>query len=362
MNSVYIHIPFCNKICSYCAFTKYLYNEKYILKYLNSLEQEIKNNYKGELIKTLYIGGGTPSALTIKELHKLFNIIEIFNLSDNLEFTIEINPESIDKDKLLLFKKNKVNRISIGVESTNSKYLNYLNRQYDYNLIKEKINLIKELGFYNVNVDLIYGIKNQTMNDLGEDLNNILKLNIEHISTYSLMIEPHTLLFIKNTKPIDEDKDYLMYKLICNTLKSSGFNHYEISNFAKDGYESKHNLVYWNNQNYYGFGLGASGYINNIRYNNTTNLKKYLLGNYLKDKEIMAKKDIISYELILGFRKIKGINKKEFKKKYNLDIKDLYNIRELLISGDLKENKDYIFINYDKIYIENSILINFVGE
>ena len=362
MKSVYIHIPFCNHICTYCAFTKFYYDQKKVLKYLESLKKEIKLTYQGELIETMYIGGGTPSSLNIIELKKLFEIIKIFKLKDNCEFTIEVNPDNIDKEKLLLFKKNKVNRISIGIETTNNKYLKYLGRNYDFNLVKEKIKLIKEIGFNNINVDLIYAIPNQTLKELELDIDNILSLDINHISTYSLMIEPHTILNIKKEKNILEDLDYEMYKLIIKKLKENNFIHYEVSNFSKKGYESKHNLVYWNNLNYYGFGLSASGYINNIRYTNTTSLQEYNKGNYLKEKEVLTKKDIITYELILGFRKIKGINKRDFYNKYKIDIKDLYNIKELLNKNDLIENNDYIFINYDKIYVENSILINFVGD
>ena len=362
MNSIYIHIPFCSNICSYCAFTKFYYNEKIVNTYLDSLKHEIELKYKGELIKTIYIGGGTPSSLNINELKKLFNIIKIFNLDKTYELTIEVNPDNIDKEKLLLFKENKVNRISLGVESTNNKFLKYLNRKYDFNKVKDVINLMKNIGFNNINVDLIYALPYESLKDLENDLNNILSLEINHISTYSLMIEPHTMLYINKEPEIDQELDYSMYKLICNKLKDQGFNHYEISNFSKKGYESRHNLIYWNNEEYYGFGLSSSGYIDNIRYTNTTSLKKYNNNIYIKEKEILTYKDIISYALILGFRKIQGINKKDFKKKYNVDIHDLYNIKDLLKAKDLIENDDYIYINYDKIYIQNSILINFIGE
>ena len=361
MHSVYIHIPFCENICTYCAFTKFYYNEYRVTEYLDSLRYEIEENYKGELIKTIYIGGGTPSALSISELKILFDIINIFKLDKDVEFTIEVNPESITKEKLMLFKYNRVNRISMGVESTNNKSLKYLGRNYDFNTVRDKIKLIKSLGFNNINVDLMYALPSETLEDLEMDIDNILDLDITHISTYSLMIEEHTRLFINKEKNIDEEIDYEMYKLICNTLKENNYNHYEISNFSKKGYESKHNLVYWNNHEYYGFGLGASGYIENTRYTNTKILKEYI-DNSLKNKEVLSIKDKISYELILGFRKIQGINKKDFFSKYKIDIHELYNIDKLLKNNDLKENKDYIYINYDKIYIENSILINFVGE
>ena len=362
MHSVYIHIPFCSNICSYCRFSKFLYRESSVLKYLKALEKEIKTNYKKELIKTIYIGGGTPSSLNIDELEKLFQIIKIFKFDTNLEFTVEVNPENITLEKLQLFKKNKVNRISIGIESTNKKYLKYLNRLYDFNLVKEKIKLIKMVGIDNINVDLMYAIKNQTLKELSIDLDNIISLDIKHISTYSLMIEPNTILGIKKEKPIDDELDYKMYNLIIKKLKEHNFIHYEVSNFSKVGYESKHNLVYWSNLNYYGFGLGASGFINNIRYTNTTSLQKYNQLVFISEYEVLTKKDMITYELILGFRKIEGINKQEFFNKYKLDIHEVFNIKDLLDKKYLEENSSNIYIKYDKIYVENSILINFVGE
>ena len=249
----------------------------------------------------------------------------------------------------------------MGVESTLTKNLKYLKRNHDFNISLEKINLIKKY-ISNINVDLIYGLKNQTLKDLEEDILNILSLDITHISTYSLMIEDNTYLKIMNEKNISEDLDYEMYELIIKKLKEKGFNHYEISNFSKIGYESKHNLAYWNNLPYYGFGISASGYIDNYRYTNTLSLKKYFAGNYLDNKEILSNKDIISYALILGFRKISGINKSEFLKRYKVNILDLYNIKNLIESGLIVDNGSNLSISYDKIYVENSILINFVGE
>lgn len=362
INSVYIHIPFCQNICPYCGFCKQYYNKDRAKKYLEALDQEIKTKYKGDIIKTLYIGGGTPSVLSKELLTRLFVIIKQFNLDDNCEFTMEVNPESIDVYKLKLMLKSKVNRISIGVESCNDKVLSYLGRDYTYQDVVSKIDLIKQVGFKNINVDLMYAINNETLKDLTNDLDKILKLDVNHISTYSLMIEPNTMFHIKNVKPISEDLDYEMYQKICYVLKEHDYNHYEISNFAKDGYESKHNLVYWHNEKYYGFGLGASGYIENVRYTNTCSMHDYLNGNYVKEKEAITIEEDISYELILGFRLIKGINKKQFRDKFKCDILDVYNVKELIKKKDLIDNGTNIWINYDKIYVENSILVNFVGE
>ena len=356
ITSVYIHIPFCKNICTYCDFCKIYYNEELASKYLDSLEKEIRDNYKNEIIKTLYIGGGTPSSLSINNLKKLMNIIKIFNFSEDYEFTIEVNPENIDKEKLLLFKNNMVNRISIGVESTNNKILKYLGRNHTFNLVKGKVNLIKEIGINNINVDLIYAIPNQSIKNLKEDLDNIISLNINHISTYSLEIHNNTILGIKKENSIDEDLDRDMYEYICKYLKEKGFIHYEISNFCKSSFESRHNLVYWHNNYYYGFGLGASGYVNDIRYTNTRNIKSYISGERVIYKEMINEKDKITYELILGFRLTKGINIIDFKRKYNIDIINLKNIKKLIDKRYLVIENNYIRINDNYLYVENNIL------
>ncbi len=362
MKSVYIHIPFCSNICSYCDFTKIYYNKKYINKYLDSLEKEINKYYKNEIVKTIYIGGGTPTSLDIDELNKLFKIIKVFKLDENVEFTIECNIENLTIEKLDLFKKNNVNRISIGIQTFNFKYLKLLNRNHKLEDVKKIINYAKKINFTNINIDLMYGFNGQTIKELDEDLNLFLSLNINHISTYSLMIEPHTKLYIENYKNIDEELDYQMYEYICKKLKENDFIHYEVSNFAKKSYESLHNLTYWNNLEYYGFGLGASGFINKVRYTNTSNMNKYLLGNYIKEKEVITKKLDMEYEMILGLRKLKGVNILDFTKKFNIDLVKYFNIEKLIEENKLIIKDNYIYINPKYIYIENEFLISFIGE
>ena len=357
--SAYIHIPFCDNICNYCDFCKRYSYPNIVNNYLEALEKDIKDNYKGEVLKTIYIGGGTPSSLTIGELTKLMKIIKLLKLDSSYEFTFECNPESVTEEKLVLLKENGINRISLGIESTNDKFLKYLGRCHDFNLVKEKIKLIKKY-FDNINVDLIYALPNETIFDLKKDLQNIVKLDVNHVSTYSLEIHDNTIFGIKKTKSINEELDSDMYNEICKYLKENGYNHYEVSNFCKGNTYSKHNVVYWKNNEYYGFGLGASGYVNNIRYDNTRSMYKYINGNKVLNTEKLNKQDKISYELILGFRLIEGINKEEFKKKYNVNLIDEYNIKELIKLGYLIDDGINIKISYDKIYIENSILENFV--
>ena len=226
-------------------------------------------------------------------------------------------------------------------------------------MVKDKIDLIKKY-FININVDIIYAIPNETIDDLKNDLDNIMSLDINHISTYSLIINDNTELGINKTNYIDTDTDREMYDYICNYLKEHGFNHYEISNFSKPNYESKHNLVYWHNENYYGFGLGASGYINNVRYDNTKSLNNYIKGNHMLSKEELNEQDIMSYHLILGFRLTNGINKKDFYNKYHIELIDMYNIKSLIKEGYLIDDGENIKIKYDMIYVENKILENFI--
>ena len=362
MKSVYIHIPFCNTICSYCDFCKVFYNKELVNKYLKALENEINNKYKDELLDTIYIGGGTPSSLSIDELEYLFNIISKLKLDSNYEYTIECNFDSVNKDKLKLFKKYGINRLSFGIESIIPKNEKLLNRYNDKERIISIIKKSRELGFDNINVDLIYAIPGEDLKDLEEDIDFILSLDIEHISTYSLIIEEHTKLYIENVKNIDEDKDYEMYNFICNKLKKKNYNHYEISNFAKKGNESRHNLCYWKNNHYYGFGINASSYIGDSRITNTRNMNKYINNNIEESIQNLNNYDKMSYEMILGLRLIEGVNKKEFINRYGTNIEDIFNINKLIEDKLIIDNGKYIYIPEDKLYISNSILCEFLKE
>lgn len=353
--SIYIHIPFCNSICTYCDFCKIFYNKKYINDYLNNLEQEIKVRYKSEIVNTIFIGGGTPSSLDDEELIRLMNIIEIFKLNDNYEFTVECNIESITENKLKIMKKYGVNRISIGVESFDNSIIKLLGRNQTKSDVYNKIGIVKKY-FSNINIDLIYAAYDD-INILKSDIDCFLRLDIPHISTYSLIIEDNTMLKINGMKNIDEDIDYEMYKYIEDALEKNNYIHYEISNYAKNGYQSKHNLVYWNNEEYYGFGLSSTSYINNERITNTKNLRKYLNGEYL-DTSVYEDKDIrMENEIMLGLRKLDGIDLDRFKDKFNVSLEDIYNIDNLISDGYLVKEDNYIKINKKYMYISNEIIV-----
>ncbi len=360
MKSVYIHIPFCKTICSYCDFCKMFYNPKWVYDYLISLKNEITDRYMGEEMSTIYIGGGTPSCLSEKELEYLLKITQIFKKEKNCEFTVECNLNDITKEKLELLKTYGVNRLSIGIESFNEKKLILMGRNHTFESAKEKIALARSLGFTNINIDLIYGFYTETKKDLKEDIKKVLKLNPEHISTYSLILSEHTLLYVNKVKPIEDEVDREFYDEICHLLKKKKYQHYEVSNFAKKNYESRHNLNYWNNREYYGFGLGASGYIDLIRYTNTLNLTKYLNQEYDGKKELLTKEDQMDNEMMLGLRKTQGINLQEFKQKYQKELSECYPIAPLMKNKELKIKNGYLFINPDKLYVMNEILIKLI--
>lgn len=357
---VYIHIPFCKTICSYCDFCKVFYNERWVRQYLDCLQEEIDDIYMNEDIDTIYIGGGTPSALSIKCLEHLFEIIKTFKTSNLKEFTFECNLNDISEELLNILKHNGVNRLSVGIESFHKEKLKYMGREHTFLEAQEKITLCRNLGFNNINVDFIYGFAFENIKIMSEDLKQILKLKPDHISTYSLMIEDNTLLKINNFNRVDDDTDALMYQTICKILKKKQFEHYEVSNFSLKGKESVHNLRYWKNQEYYGFGLSASGYIDKIRYTNTKSLTKYLNGEYSGEKEILTSQDVMDNHLMLGFRLTKGINIEEFEKIYQVKMDSVYPIKPLLKNGDLITKKGNIFINPDKLYLMNEILIKMI--
>jgi len=360
IESCYIHIPFCSNICSYCDFSKLFYSSDLVDRYLIMLEKEMATLPLDHNYKTIYIGGGTPSSLSVLQLEYLFKIIDKIPVTDDYELTIECNVENVTKEKLILLKEHRVNRLSIGVESFNKKNLALLERNYTYTDVKNVINLAKKIGFSNINVDLIYALPSQSIDELEEDINELLNLGVTHISTYSLMIEPNTKLFINKTKEIDEELDYEMYNVICQKLENNGYEHYEISNFSLPGYQSKHNKTYWQNKKYYGFGLGASGYIENIRYTNHQNLNKYLENDFTKEIEKINSKKEIEYEMILGLRKLDGVSNKLFKEKYNKNIIDVFELNKLIEEKYLILENEYLKIPEDKIFLSNEILINFL--
>ena len=322
---VYIHIPFCKQKCYYCDFVSFANQEGLQKEYFNNLKNEINeffsnsDNAKKYEISTIYIGGGTPSFVDESFIKEILG--QISNNSAD-EITIEVNPGTANLDKLKLYKNIGINRLSIGLQETHDRLLKQIGRIHNFEDFMNTYNIAKEVGFDNINVDLIIGLPNQTIQDIKQSLEIITKLNVKHISVYSLIIEENTKLERQiesgELKLPNEELERNMYWYVKNYLELNGYTHYEISNFAKEGYESKHNLSCWNQEEYIGFGLAAHSYIDNVRYSNTNDLNKYINGDW-KNKIIQEKQDEISKQkeyMLLGLRKIEGISIQKFKEKF----------------------------------------------
>lgn len=374
LKSLYIHIPFCDHICSYCDFKKIVCSNDLKEKYIKALIKEL--NYKGELfsnLETIYIGGGTPSSLPFYLLYNLLNALDkLINLNNIKEFTIEFNPNDIKENNINelieIFNKYNINRISLGIQSFNDEKLLLMNRNHNKEQAILALDLLNKYNFDNINVDLIYGFKLDNFDSIKNDIDIAINMNIKHLSYYSLILEENTILYHKYKKKqfemLDDDDEGILYNKINEYLKTKGFKRYEISNFSKENYESIHNLRVWNNEHYLACGVSGSYYINNTRYTNTYSIKDYIafIENNEFDRIIdssinLSNEDIIDEELILGFRKEEGINLIKFEEKYKKKIFEIYpKINEFIKNNVLILENNYLKINPKDLYLENYIL------
>ena len=330
---IYIHIPFCKRKCSYCDFISFSNKNSLIEGYVEALKKEIEDfNFSKYNVTTIYLGGGTPSYIKENYIKEILDLLKEKLINNkvswqDLEITIEVNPGTASKEKLNAYKKVGINRLSIGLQSTNNSLLKQIGRIHKFEDFLDTYNIAKEVGFDNINIDLMIALPNQTIKDIKESLEKVVNLNPNHISVYSLIVEKGTLL----EKQIDEGKMQLlsdeeerrMYWYVKNFLELHGYNHYEISNFSKKGKESKHNLNCWNQEEYIGFGLAAHSYIDGIRFCNTSNLEEYIENinnnNLNKNREVEERQEREDKEkefMMLGFRKIEGVDISMFKEKY----------------------------------------------
>lgn len=361
---IYVHIPFCKQKCYYCDFVSFSNKEEYIEKYVETLEREIDSydlsNYN---ITTIYIGGGTPSRIPSEKIQEILEKIKQ-KISENqtrwkdIEITIELNPGTVEEEKIKKYKEIGINRLSIGLQSTNNKLLKEIGRIHTFEDFKNTYNLVKKVGFENINVDLMIGLPNQTISDVKESLNEIIKLNPTHVSVYSLIVEENTkmeqLINSKELQLPDEELERQMYWYVKNILELNGYNHYEISNFAKKGKESKHNLNCWEQKEYIGLGLAAYSYLNGVRYGNTSNIEEYINvqdffnRSELEESGIRIVDEVQSLEdkrkeyMLLGLRKIEGVSIQKFKEKFvenpiflfRKELEKLVNEELIAIDGD----------------------------
>lgn len=360
VKNVYIHIPFCRQKCRYCSFVSFPCIEKKS-EYLDALKKEIKSKYKGEKIETLYFGGGTPSLLEVSEVEGLINI---FNKEKFCEITLELNPETVDEKYLKALYEIGINRLSIGCQSFDDSILKNIGRIHNSRQAINIVKLAKTIGFENINLDFIYGLPNQSCESFINDLKKAAELDVQHISLYGLKIEEGCYFYNNPPENIaDSDVQADMYLAAIKTLTERDFEHYEISNFSKPNYNSKHNINYWNNNTYYGFGLSAHGYFEGVRYANNTKLDLYMQNPYKPaQSHKLSVQEQLEEEIFLGFRKMQGINSKIINSKFNIDFDKKYSaiLSKYLKSGHILKDENIYKLSVEGVLVSNVILADFL--
>ncbi|MBC2190349.1 radical SAM family heme chaperone HemW [Listeria booriae] len=375
MTAVYIHIPFCEHICYYCDFNKVFLEGQPVDEYVDLLIKEMEMVTKQHTmspVETVFVGGGTPTTLNEAQLAKLCSAISrLFPMTENAEFSFEANPGDLSISKLQVMKDHGVNRLSMGVQSFNNELLKKIGRIHTVDDVYQSVNNAKQVGFENVSIDLIFSLPGQTEADFEDTLTKALDLDLPHYSAYSLIIEPKTIFYnlMQKGKLIlpGEDAEANMYEKLMSTMEKHGRKQYEISNFAKPGYESRHNIVYWSNEHYFGFGAGAHGYIGETRYANYGPLKKYMqpLQNgdlpTFQQKELSLKEKM-EEEMFLGLRKVAGVDKAHFQVKFgqSLDATFANAIDKTIEKGWLESTPESVRLTRRGRFLGNNVFQEFL--
>ena len=370
--SAYVHIPFCTQICYYCDFSKVFIKNQPVDSYLEHLLEEFAS-YDIQKLRTLYIGGGTPTALSAPQLEVLLDgLTKNLDLSVLEELTIEANPGDLDEDKIAVLKNSAVNRVSLGVQTFDDKMLKKIGRSHLENDIYENIDRLKLAGFDNISIDLIYALPGQTMEQVKDNVVKAIALDIPHMSLYSLILENHTVFMNRMRRgklPLPkEEVEAEMFEYIIAELERAGFEHYEISNFSKSGFESRHNLMYWDNAEYYGIGAGASGYVNGVRYKNHGPIRHYLKaveeGNARIHEEHLSLREQMEEEMFLGLRKKTGVSKARFEEKFERSFDGLYGeiVRDLVQQGLMLVDGDRVRMTKRGLFLGDTVAERFILE
>ena len=370
--SAYVHIPFCTQICYYCDFSKVFIKNQPVDSYLEHLLEEFQS-YDIQKLRTLYIGGGTPTALSASQLEVLLKgLTKNLDLSVLEELTIEANPGDLDADKIAVLKNSAVNRVSLGVQTFDDKMLKKIGRSHLEKDIYENIDRLKLAGFDNISIDLIYALPGQTMEQVKDNVAKAIGLDIPHMSLYSLILENHTVFMNRMRRgklPLPkEELEAEMFEYIIAELEKSGFEHYEISNFSKPGFESRHNLMYWDNAEYYGIGAGASGYVDGVRYKNHGPIRHYLSaveeGNARITEEHLSQKEQMEEEMFLGLRKRSGVSMARFEEKFGRSFDGLYGeiVRDLVQQGLMQIEGDRVRMTKRGLFLGDTVAERFILE
>ena len=370
--SAYVHIPFCTQICYYCDFSKVFIKNQPVDSYLEHLLQEF-HSYDIQKLRTLYIGGGTPTALSASQLEVLLDgLTKNLDLSMLEELTIEANPGDLDADKIAVLQNSAVNRVSLGVQTFDDKMLKKIGRSHTEKDIYENIDRLKLAGFDNISIDLIYALPGQTMEQVKDNVAKAIALDIPHMSLYSLILENHTVFMNRMRRgklPLPkEELEAEMFEYIIAELERAGFVHYEISNFSKQGFESRHNLMYWDNAEYYGIGAGASGYVDGVRYKNHGPIRHYLKaveeGSARINEEHLSQREQMEEEMFLGLRKKSGISMARFEEKFERSFQGLYGqiVRDLVQQGLMQVEGDRVRMTKRGLFLGDTVAERFILE
>ena len=359
VKSMYVHVPFCASICAYCDFTRVKYTTVLFDKWFSKIKEEL-SSVEGSL-DTIYIGGGTPTVLNESQLDAFLGLMDKFSV---LEYTIEVNPETMTLDKCLILKKHGVNRISMGVQSFQSHLLKMMDRKHSKEDILKCLSWFKEVGISNCSIDLMYALPKQTLEDWQKDLEIACSLDVTHISLYSLTIEPNSKFGRWGVEPCDGDLEFEMYEYAIDYLCGCGFEHYEVSNFARNGLCSKHNIAYWKYDDFYGIGLGSSGKLGNYRYTQSMNFVEYFEGSNEMELVKLSLSDKRFEAIMMGLRMLEGICIEKYNCRFDCDLCALYedaitmNVRR----GWLEVVDGYLRVTRDGLYLLHEVLVDFMDE
>lgn len=368
---LYIHIPFCEQKCFYCDFASYQGKSHLIQDYLDALELEIQNKTQGLLFDTIFIGGGTPSFLSKEELERLGKTLNNVQKTDDVEFTMECNPGNITKEKAEVIKKMGVNRLSIGLQSSNDSILLDIGRIHTFKEFEENYKMLRDLGFMNINIDLIYGLPHENLRILQKTLSDVAELSPEHISCYSLIIEEFTPFYYRAKRNElflpDEETERKMNEMILRTLSENGYERYEISNYAKDGKYCRHNIRYWSGEDYIGAGTSSHEYFNGERQENIKTVEGYirLIRNTgsasVKRHENTNEEEVEEY-VFMGMRMMRGLDKKKFEERFHRTIESYYenSIKKHIKSGLLIDTPEVLRFSEKGIDFSNQVLSDFL--
>ncbi|MEB3100716.1 radical SAM family heme chaperone HemW [Ferviditalea candida] len=374
--AVYIHIPFCTNKCHYCDFNSYVLKGQPVMEYLQALEREMEQTVEAvspDRIETIFVGGGTPTVLTPEQMTVFLGMVRTYfpNRSERLEFTMEANPGTTDPEKLAAMKEGGVNRISFGVQSFDNRLLETIGRIHDADDVYRSLDNARRAGFGNLSIDLMFGLPGQTLETLDRSLDAALELGLEHYSIYGLKVEENTLfhtLYQKNRLPLPkEEEEAEMYERIIFRLLEAGYIQYEISNFARPGFESKHNITYWRNQSYYGLGAGAHGYVRGTRHINIKGIQSYidaaLQGVPVMETSEVSEREAMEDFMMVGLRMLRGVRGEDFYEQFHCSLEEVFGRTiNRLIGKELLESFDEGYrLSPRGLMLGNEVFAEFIG-